>query len=363
MAESGTRQRFVVLDTMRGYAACVIMTLHYGYLRDTNAYMAVDFFFLLSGFVLAHAYFNRPNLSFWKFAQYRFARLYPLHLLTFLLTAVLLTVIGREWFDGEFVLHLFMLHNIGLGPDRVAFNSPAWSISVEFWVNLAIALLVLLVISLRNSRVLRNLLLALIACVCYGVLAGTQGHLNVYYHDLMPLVNLGLLRGLASISVGVLLYDVFRAVRSPRSDIEHLILQVLTPIALVIFMLVLVVLPNETSLDYLALLLMMPIVVIMAFEVGPAAIVARKFDFLGRISFSIYLVHVPIQWALKEMLGDRFGFFGGYVIQFAVVIAVSYLTYTYFEKPSYAWGKRFLGETGEWAKRLVGGAHKTEKRL
>ncbi|MEO1206262.1 MAG: acyltransferase [Pseudomonadota bacterium] len=359
-AESAARQRFVVLDTMRGYAACVVMTLHYGYLKTTNAYMAVDFFFLLSGFVLAHAYFNRPDINFWSFAQYRLARLYPLHLLTFLLTAVLLTVIGREWYDGEFILHLFMLHNIGLGPDRVAFNSPAWSISVEFWVNLAIGLLAVLVIAVRASKLVRNVVLGGIAAVCYLVLAASHGHVNLYYQDLMPLVNLGLLRGLGSICVGVLLYDVFRALSAPRSDMGHFWLQILTPVALGLFLVIMVLLPNETPWDFVALVVMMGIVIIMAFEVGPIAVLARKFDFLGRISFSIYLVHVPIQWALKEAIGDRFSFFTGYLIQFAVVIAVSYLTYTYFEKPSYAWGKRALRDAGNWCKKTVRGRQKSQ---
>lgn len=351
-ATAMAQKRFVVLDAMRGFAACVVMTLHYGYLGSTNAYMAVDFFFLLSGFVLAHAYFNRENLSFWSFVQYRFARLYPLHLVTFLATAVLFTAIGLEWFDGEFVLHALMLHNLGLGPPRVAFNAPAWSISVEFWVNVAIGLFVVAALRFKLSRTLRNVVLIAIAAVCYGVLLVWHGHLNAYYHDLMPLVNLGLLRGLASICVGVLLYDVYLYFSARPSDGRHMTLQVLTPLCLIGFAALMIVPIKETPLDFVILAGLMLILVVAGFETGPLAVLARKFDFLGKISFSIYLVHIPIQILLDHLLDDAAGKFGGYVIQFAAVLAVSYLTYTYFEVPSYRWGKRVLRDAGNRLKAI-----------
>lgn len=353
MPQDQARKRFVVLDTMRGYAACIVMTLHYQYLLGTNAYMAVDFFFLLSGFVLAHAYFSRPSLNLFSFVQARFARLYPLHFVTFVVTVILYLIVGIEFTDGEFVLHLLMLHNLGLGPPRAGLNYPAWSISVEFWVNVAIGLIVVLASARALSLKSRNAILLAIAAVCYCVLLLTRGNLYAFYQDLAPLVNYGVLRGLGSIAVGVVLYDVYRWVERTYSDTTHAILQILTPIALIGFLFILVVPVKETVLDFVILALLATIVLVAAFETGPLAVLAKKFDLLGKISFSIYLTHLPVQVALKALLGDTVTMFEGYLIMVPVVLTVSYLTYTYFEVPSYAWGKRMLRESGDALERRL----------
>src|ERR1039458_7590499 len=82
---TGKTKHFVVLDGLRGVAAIAVVTLHvldpfhFNYV-PIHAPLAVDFFFVLSGFVIAHAYEARltGGLSFSSFAQVRLIRLYPL---------------------------------------------------------------------------------------------------------------------------------------------------------------------------------------------------------------------------------------------------------------------------------------------
>jgi len=63
-------KRFVLLDSLRGYAAFAIMILHFPEINGSlNTYLAVDFFLILSGFVLMHAYFRNPEFSLVSFAQ------------------------------------------------------------------------------------------------------------------------------------------------------------------------------------------------------------------------------------------------------------------------------------------------------
>jgi len=113
-----------------------------------NAYIwwdAVPFFFLLSGFVLAHVY---PSLDDWSarkhFLLARFARIYPLHLLTFLMVVLALPADARTPLEKcTYVLkNLTLIHSWSSNHDvNFAFNGPSWSISVEFFLYASFPLL------------------------------------------------------------------------------------------------------------------------------------------------------------------------------------------------------------------------------
>ena len=86
-AAAKDHSRFLVLDGMRGIAAIVVLIMHTSAILDAKilngAYLAVDLFFLLSGFVLAHAYGKKleDGLPRTRFMAIRLIRLYPLHFL------------------------------------------------------------------------------------------------------------------------------------------------------------------------------------------------------------------------------------------------------------------------------------------
>src|ERR1700712_3139318 len=87
----GSREQFIALAGLRGVAALVVVTWHasqvFGF-QISGGYLSVDFFFLLSGWVLAHAYGARltSTMSAWDFFRARLVRLYPVYLLTVALT-------------------------------------------------------------------------------------------------------------------------------------------------------------------------------------------------------------------------------------------------------------------------------------
>ncbi len=153
------------LTSLRGIAALIVVVHHFAYytLPQTgkflssyshffqNGYLCVDFFFILSGFIMAHVYANdfygQVNKSdYWKYLRARFARIYPLHLFT------LLVLVGLELikmsagmahvFTGKFNLialfaNVFLLQAFDLNCPPLFWcgtywNEPAWSISVEF---------------------------------------------------------------------------------------------------------------------------------------------------------------------------------------------------------------------------------------
>jgi len=165
---SSTKQSprfFRWLDLLRGVAALAILFWHYSHFyisekSDMPLYflfwplyeygdMAVQLFWVLSGFVFAHVY-SHTEVSSKEFFLARFARLYPLHFITLVVVAVEqyinLKVLGSfliyEYNDlYHFILNVFFIPHWGFQMGR-SFNAPVWSVSVElliyviFWLTL-----------------------------------------------------------------------------------------------------------------------------------------------------------------------------------------------------------------------------------
>lgn len=82
-----SKPRYEVLDGLRGVAAIMVLLFHcletyipvFGTQHINHGYLAVDFFFVLSGFVIGYAYDDRWNrMSTWDFFKRRLVRLHPL---------------------------------------------------------------------------------------------------------------------------------------------------------------------------------------------------------------------------------------------------------------------------------------------
>lgn len=159
------------LEGLRGLAAFMVALMH-GWDSSLNSlpiiqnsWLFVDFFFVVSGFVMSHVYRAsiRCNADLVSFMIKRLGRLYPLHLVTFVAYASvlwglsglteLLRAAGYSIGNGNLVLppfdlHLFLpnlllLHGLGFMPDLsgvLNINYPSWSISTEFWTYLLFAL-------------------------------------------------------------------------------------------------------------------------------------------------------------------------------------------------------------------------------
>jgi peptidoglycan/LPS O-acetylase OafA/YrhL len=148
-----TAHRFEALDSWRGICACAVVLFHLNagthfHRWLNNGYVAVDFFFVLSGFVIASAYQARIAgwIDFTRFTVRRLGRLYPLHL--FVLGIYVLLELNRGFYHpalfltGERTLPALgadVLLIQGFDAYALSWNMAAWSISVELWVNLAFA--------------------------------------------------------------------------------------------------------------------------------------------------------------------------------------------------------------------------------
>jgi peptidoglycan/LPS O-acetylase OafA/YrhL len=151
-----TKRHFRVLDSWRGIAALLVAIFHlelysaiYSLDFIRNAYLFVDFFFVLSGFVITHNYADRLGTveGLGSFAIRRLGRLWPLHAvvrLAFVIVESAKAVLAWRGasiylppFTGNnssdtILMNLAFAQSFGI-EQKVTWNSPSWSISAEFW--------------------------------------------------------------------------------------------------------------------------------------------------------------------------------------------------------------------------------------
>lgn len=351
-------QRFVLLDVMRFVMALLVAMAHFnGFASPPKAYLAVDFFFILSGFVLSLAYCGKcTDQDFLKkFTIDRIARLYPLHLAT-LLFLVPLNVLfyvttngqllenGWAYGDGRvymFVLNLFMLQSVGLNTQG-AWNAPAWSISVEMVVNLIMALALP---AIANNRRAWPFVLGF-SILCYALLFIAFDDLKVISEKAFGFMNAGLLRGFAGISLGCLCFIAYRWLESEARPW-------LRPVAIITAFIAVGLLAFPVSapkFDFLMIPVMSVAVLSLSLHERSAPVVhGRAFlAELGALSYAVYLCHWPIlifaryQLSYAWKLPIDFNAPSSLIVFLAVVLASAFLSFRYFEMPAKRMVKQWL---------------------
>lgn len=284
--------RFKSLDAIRGIAALQVAVFHSGFssiLVPETAWLAVDLFFVLSGFVLAHRYFSIGNLDVREFITHRIARLYPLHILTFILLYSAYSYVGmRAVPDGTaftVIQNVFLLNSVGFNPSGSAWNLPAWSISVEFWIN------ILFVIFLINAKNLTNFI---ISTFLYVLILRHSGTLGTSVDNYLGFLNSGLVRGMSSFLLGIVIYEVFQKLPKPTFLLASVI--EISVLLTTIMMFGLVDISTVKFGTFLFIPLFALIIISFAFDNGIVSFFIRKLriNYLGDISYSVYLLHTPI---------------------------------------------------------------------
>jgi peptidoglycan/LPS O-acetylase OafA/YrhL len=322
-------QRFLALDALRGLAALWVVYFHvYGGL----GYLAVDFFLVLSGFILSHRYlYGGRQASPLEFINHRIARLYPLHLYTllmFMLVHWLIYWTMPTFPDGAlftFIQNLTMTHNIGLNPQGLTWNYPSWSVAVEFWVNVLFIFLI--------TRATRSGILFLLGTLGVMVLFVQHGQLNTQAENYFGFLNSGLLRGMSSFLLGIVSYRLYLFYRSDwRVERYAKWLEVLCALAVlgIIWSRTGSSMGMDVFVPYLSLLM----VAIFAFEQGWLSRVVRKLAYLGEISYSVYLNHLVVlmlvRYFAKPQGWDKPVVLG---LTLITVLIYSHFTHRYLEIP------------------------------
>jgi peptidoglycan/LPS O-acetylase OafA/YrhL len=366
VARGATRRRYAVLDVWRGLAALSVVYGHQtagrvGASLFIAFYLAVDFFFVLSGFVLAYRYWDdlvHDRAPFFPVVVARFARLYPAHvfvvfalLVGFGIEAIPAFLRGMPLFDAwreaippfpggpgfsTFVLNLLLLQNVGLTPTGLTWNVPSWSISVEFFGSLG----VLGLVALWRKPGIRVALLV-IAIAGYGLtIAFKGGSLDATYETVWHVLNLGLARAIAGIAAGVLCLLYVRRYLSRRA-LPPMTATVLEMLAIACAVALMVRPQFHEPLDILFPLAALALVAVFSLEAGFVSALLRTAPllYLGSLSYAIYLVHWPLLFVMREQYGLPVAFY------YLAVLGAAVFTHHAVEVPA----RRFIKQHAQRA--------------
>jgi len=326
-------KQYLSIEGLRGVLALTVCLGHFGFgtLFESvglqfNFHYAVDLFFVISGFVLASAnYYNNQPVTAYEFTLKRLARLYPLHLLTLMLMVGLNFLKDKPSPILPFIENLFLIHNIGILPADNSFNFPSWSISVELWCTL---LLFFITQYLRNTKILITLFVTYI--VLQSLFLPTLLIDGDYEGSMLGIFNTGLLRAIAGICLGVLTYLILQSARGKKL-FQNPLLGYISILGLSIYIFLNPGLNSSIAFYLFAF-----------FLIGHCAyhpnflklLRTRLLVWLGSISYSIYLLHIPLYYILQTFWGDLAvkGWQGKFILLSTLLIASSF-SFLFFERP------------------------------
>jgi len=364
------------LTTLRGVSAIWVIVFHFQALLCQfvlpqqsliieKGYLMVDLFFIMSGFIICHVYQQSFQTgitiqNFKKFIVARFARIYPLHFFI-LMFMILLVALGHGWnqIDDPKAIpaNIFLLHSFGLNK-IFTWNIPSWSISAEWWAYMVFPVLAIFI---YRGKGLAMMVLGLFVVLAYmAIMYWLPRHdpfdpTAIVPHDLNATFDFGFLRGLAGFISGMLLYKAYEAGiwnRFFQNDITALLLIIITILCM-----------HFGVNDFFYIILFIALVYVFVLNGGKLnAICNNRFlQYLGKISYSIYLSSVflflIIVLGVKKLPGVTYtehshtaGFWIGlaYCIAFLIIhIGISSLTYYKIEKPcrkyiNAKWGKETM---------------------
>lgn len=343
-------RRFVILDAWRGIAALWVAAYHFrvmGHITETrfirSGPIAVDLFFVLSGFVIWHGFGGKlvDRTSRLQFLIRRFGRLYPLHVVT--LAVVVAMEVARYFvslrygfsgpapFTGDhdwrlIPANLLLVHGLGFIP-HFSWNVPSWSISVEF------ALCFFFVgLSMLRRPIPGAIVLAIGGMVALMLIPVLATHLNE--------TSKVMARGVSGFFLGVLIRESYRYVRgwTPNTWLE------ISAVAAIF---------GSIYLDYPAIIFAFGYAVwIFGFETGGVSRLLKRPALIrqGDLSYSIYLTHYPFvlaTFAVAGLLGlvpktgklnitavDPWLADALLILFLVVVLTVSAITYRWIEHPA-----------------------------
>lgn len=364
-ATISTKPHYAILDGLRGVAAIIVVIFHLFEAHAANTheqiinhgYLAVDFFFLLSGFVIGYAYDDRwQKLTIGGFFKRRLERLQPMVVMGMLIGAVC-------FYFGDSPLWPFihtvpvwkmlvvMLIGFTLLPlptswdirgwqEMHPLNGPGWSLFFEYIANILYAI---------GLRKLSKTTLSIFVCIAAAILihyalTGKSGDMIGGWSINAEQLRIGFTRMLYPFFAGLLLSRIAKPTQIKNS---FLLCSVL--LCIILFM------PRLGGNDKVwmnglfeafSILFVFPVIV----YIGAGGIIKNSYEsklckFWGDISYPIYITHYPFIYIYTAWVSNHRDaaiseawLYG--IITFIVSVSVAFLSLKYYDEPVRAWLKR-----------------------
>jgi peptidoglycan/LPS O-acetylase OafA/YrhL len=337
--------RFHLLDGLRGLAALLVVPRHVpGRFADTiphyNSFLAVDFFFCLSGFVIAYSYEKRlrRRMRIRDFIAVRMIRLYPLAIVGNGMAIAYVLLRGHAWAFNphrnlvlSILLNLVVLPNFFFPirmPSIFPFDIPVWSLFYEMVGNICYAMLVWLKIA-RNGLI-ASIVFAAMAGLAYTVHAG--GTLDQGNRTATILV--ALVRIFFSFFAGVLLFRFFQARLSQISGGPAAFTALVVTGGLLAVLMISTPLTHTGGFQFVAVVALFPLLVLAGACVRLGQAANRACAFLGTMSYPLYVLHRPLLYPSNFLFGrDAFTRTFGAPIYILCIAILSWAIGTYCDAP------------------------------
>lgn len=296
-----TKQHFEILDGLRGVAALAVVIFHFMEsitpdLKDNfiaHSYLAVDFFFCLSGFVIAYAYDAKfAKIGMTTFFKLRLIRLHPLVVIGVLLGLIcfILDPFSSlfEQYPGKtavmFITSCLMIPYPAVEEryfNLFHLNPPTWSLFWEYIANLFYAFFL---VRVRN-KVLWGLVAIAAAALCFEAFKSN----NLLGGWGTPSIAAGGIRMAYSFLAGILVYRMNWIIRNPLGFLSLSLLLVIA------FLMPFIEEFNWLN-DSITVLLYFPLVVALGAGTVLKPAYLKVCRFSGAISYPLYMVHYPFLW-------------------------------------------------------------------
>jgi peptidoglycan/LPS O-acetylase OafA/YrhL len=340
---------FTGLDVVRTVLALSVACGHFLYWSHTSTrypasfFLAVDFFFALSGFVLTQSVMNDRSVELKNFATgfiaRRFFRLYPLYIALFIPSALATAAHFGADEPANYLASIALTQGIGvLGRVTPVLSDSmigiAWSISVEIWAGV---LFFPLIFALRRTPRRIIAVCAIISVACLAIMAVSPHHFDVNVQRFAKSISFGFIRGLLGFSIGTICFLAYQQFGNMASRAATS----LAEIALLVIVLILFA-PNgrNGNFDFAAPFLIGALLMVLASECGVlgAALCSAKLAWLRPLSYSIYLIHPMIIFAWKHF---DIPFSNASALPYmALVLILSAPLYKLIEAPGIRLGRR-----------------------
>jgi len=344
-------ERFYQLDSLRGLATIGIIILHlrhfgvmplYALLKPLyiGGYHLVSLFFIISGFLLTHKYLKKNTGTVAHNIKDRLIRLYPLHFITLMAVLVgqyiLFYRLEQPWFEytfnnaKHFFLNLFLINQIGL-QDGFSFNGPAWFLSCLLFANIIFFLLIA-----KKKHILALIIVSCLASIV--LLMFLETFLSAAAFDRIFYLLLALIEFFA----GALLYYAYHSVKQIKSWFASSKISVPIVLLSVVLTSMIMLRGYIAGLHWLTYLALIPLfsIMIIASISSPALRFLNwsRLVYLGKISFSAYILHFPIQlaiWLFCRWSGISIRFDSPIFIFFffLATFLIASLSFKYIEQP------------------------------
>ena len=327
-----SKQHYQVLDALRGIAAIIVVCYHifegFSFAQITNqasdglirifnhGYLAVDFFFLLSGFVINYAYNDRwDKLTTRKFFSRRLIRLHPMLIMGAFIGLVCFLIGGSQQWNGTqiplylsiitFLLTCFMIpalpnsfNEIRGNGELFPLNGPMWSLFFEYIGNILYALF----IRRLNTKRLTIVVIFLFIAHSIFTIGNLSGYGTIGVGWTFDSVNFfgGMIRMLFPFSLGMLISRRFKAIK-----ISYPFL--LSSILLIVIFCVPYLAPikdiNFNGIyEEICITIIFPIILI----IGASSKKKPKIStILGDLSYPLYIIHYPIMYLFYPMVNKK----------------------------------------------------------